>query len=535
MTKIYEYQGKQLLQKAGVKVPEGGVAVTPEESKIIAEKIGRPVVIKAQIWATGRFDAGGVKFADNPDETFQEAGNILGATIKGILVRKVLVEEMLNIEHEYYAAIVVDNSVKIKSPILVFSTEGGTGIEEVAQRNPERVVRHVIDPLAGLVPSDVKAILKKMSVKPETWDKISHTICGLYNAFKENDATSAEINPFVLTKEGDIYAADCHLSIDDNSVFRHPEFEIKVPRDMDREPTDLEQLAWDNIEEGDYRGTGYFAQMITEFKDDETYVGFHGIGGGGSMLGAAALLRRGIKIANYADTSGDPPSSKVYKVIKAIFSQPISAYVITGACLANQEQWYHGFAIVKALKEELKDKPGFPVVILLAGNKEKEAIKIIKHGLKDMDIRLEIYGRDYIYNSDYIGERAETLIAEYLKGHPVEKMVVDQHHDNTAVDKLVFETRCATAVIDYSKCEAAKKNTNNPDCGFACINADKIYDRNILKIDNNRPVLAVSEEAAKKASNESLSWEYACNSTGNYAIEISVDFPGLSDFRKKMN
>ena len=535
MSKIYEYQGKQLLKNVGVKIPEGGVAATREEARMIAEKIGKPVVIKAQIWATGRFSAGGIKFADNPDESFQKAGDLLGAKVKGIIVRKVLVEEMLNVEYEFYAGIVVDSSVKIKAPVLVFSTEGGTGIEEVAQRNPERVTRHVIDPLAGLGPSDVKAILKKMNVKPETWEKINHTICGLYKVFKEHDTTSAEINPFVLTRKGDIYAADCHVSIDDNSVFRHPEFGIKVPRDMDREPTELEQLAWDNIEEGDYRGTGYFAQLVTEFKEDETYVGFHGIGGGGSMLGAAALIRRGIKIANYADTSGDPPASKVYKVIKSIFSQPISAYVVTGACLANQEQWYHAFAIVKALKEELKDKPGFPVVILLAGNKEKEAIKIIKDGLKDLGIRLEIYGRDYIYNSDYIGERAEALIAEYLKGHPFPKMAVNQHHDNMTVDKLEFETRCMTVVIDYGKCEAAKGNSPNPNCGFACVKADRMYDRNIIKINGNQPVLAVPKEAVKKASNESLSWEYACNSTGNCAIKIAVDFPGIYDFRKKMN
>lgn len=105
----------------------------------------------------------------------------------------------------------------------------------------------------------------------------------------------------------------------------------------------------------------------------------------------------------------------MYKVIKAIFAQPISAYVLTGACLANQEQWYHAFAIVKALKEELKNKPGFPVLLLIAGNKEAETLEILREGLKDLNIRLELYGRDYIYRSDYIGERAENLIAEYLE------------------------------------------------------------------------------------------------------------------------
>jgi hypothetical protein len=273
--------------------------------------------------------------------------------------------------------------------------------------------------------------------------------------------------------------------------------------------------------------------MITDFKEEETYVGFHGIGGGGSMLGAAALISRGIRIANYADTSGDPPASKIYKVIKAIFSQPLSAYAVVGACLANQEQWYHAFAIVKALREELRGRPGFPVVVLLAGNKEKEAIEIIEKGLKDLDLRMELYGRDHIYNSDFIGERVEILMKEYLNAQRVNKKAPEIRMDMGG-NKLEFTTRCMKTTIDYDKCEAAKNNTSRPSCGFACVKADRMYDRGILRIEGNRPVLAVSEEAAHKMSNESLSWEYACNAVGVGAVAITIDFPGLEDYRKGM-
>jgi succinyl-CoA synthetase beta subunit len=534
MARIYEYQGKQLLKKVGVKIPEGDVAATPEEARTLAGRIGKPVAIKAQVWATGRFQAGGIKFAKSPEEAEQKAREVLGAKIKGLPVRKVLVEEMLNLEHEYYAGIVINSSMKVKAPVLVFSTEGGTGVEEVAARNPERVARHIIDPLEGLKPAAVDQILQKMNIQPPVSGKISQAICGLYRVFKEYDARSAEMNPFVLTKEGEILAADCHVALDDSSIFRHPEFGIKVPRDMEREPTDLEQLAWDHIEEGDFRGTGYFAQMLTEFEKDEIYIGFHGIGGGGAMLGAAALINRGLKIANYADTSGDPPASKVYKVIKAIFSQPISAYVLTGACLANQEQWYHAFALVKALREELPSRPGFPVVILLAGNKEDESIVILKEGLKDLDIRLELYGRDYIYNSDYLGQRAEKLIAEYLRERKEPKIQACERKD-IAGNTLEFETRCTKVRIHYDRCEPAQRKTANPQCGFACVKADRMYDRNILRIENHRPILAVSKEEAKRASNESLSWEYACDRTKNEAIRILVPFPGLKEYRKRMN
>ena len=225
MSKIPEYQGKELLRKAGVKVPEGAIATSPEEAKAIAKKIGTAVVIKAQVLATGRFDAGGVKFAENPDEAFAMANEMLGVRIKEFLVKKVLVEEKLNLEHEYYAGVVVDASVKVKAPVLVFSTEGGTGIEQVAARNPERVKRFVINPLKGLLPSDVDTILQDMNVTKAA-DKINSTICGLYRLFQDADATSVEINPFVLTKEGEVYAADCHVSIDDNSVFDWPSFHV---------------------------------------------------------------------------------------------------------------------------------------------------------------------------------------------------------------------------------------------------------------------------------------------------------------------
>jgi len=212
-------------------------------------------------------------------------------------------------------------------------------------------------------------------------DAISTILCGLYDLFKRWDARTAEINPLVLTKDQKIVALDCRVTIDDNSVHRHPELGIEVPRDMDRSPTELEKIAW-KIEEGDYRGTGYFTQLVPKIKE-EGYIGFHGIGGGGAMLAADALLRRGFKLANYADTSGDPPASKVYRVIKTCLCPEIEGYVLMGSVIASQERWHHGHAIVKALKEDLKDKPGFPVLILIAGNKEKETHEIINKGLKD--------------------------------------------------------------------------------------------------------------------------------------------------------
>ena len=415
MARIYEYQGKEVLKKFGISIPKGRCVSTPEEARKVAEDIGNPVVIKAQVWTTGRFKAGGILFANNPGEAESAAKKIIGTRIKGLPVTKVLIEERIRIEKEFYVGVIVSNSYKIKGPVILFSIEGGVGVEEVAAKNPDKVATLNVDYLKGVESKEAEELLSKLSfdevVSEDVILQLKNIICGLYKAFKECDARVAEINPLVLGRDGIVYAADCRFTIDDNSVFRHPEFGIRLPRDMERPPTELEEIAW-TIEEDDYRGTGYFTQMYPEIQG-KGWLGFHGIGGGGAMLGASAFVERGFKIANYADTSGDPTASKVYRVIKAIFSQPIDGYVLMGACLANQEQWHHAHAIVKALREEADKRPGFPVVILLAGNKEQEAHEIIRKGLKDTSLQWELYGRDFIYDTDFIANRVQELVSRY--------------------------------------------------------------------------------------------------------------------------
>jgi succinyl-CoA synthetase beta subunit len=367
MPNLHEYQGKELLKGAGLPVPEGGVAATPAEAGALARKLARPVVVKAQVGVTGRFQAGGIKFAQNANEAKKAAGELLGKEIKGALVEKVLVEERLAVKDEYYASVAVNDSYKVKGPVLIFSTKGGTGIEEIVAQFPGQVKSINFDILEGLTSGDVKELIYGLDVSTQLVEPLSEIVGGLYCVFREYSARSAEINPIVLTEDGQVYAADCHIVIDEASVFKHPELEIAYPRDIGRAPTELERIAW-KVEEEDYRGIGYFVQMVTDFQPGEGVVGFHGLGGGGAMLGADALFRHGLKLADYADTSGNPTASKVYRIIKIIFSQPnIDGYVMMGASIANQEQWHHANAVVRALREELADRPGFPVIILLTG------------------------------------------------------------------------------------------------------------------------------------------------------------------------
>jgi len=411
MARLYEYQGKQLLKAAKVPIPQGEVATTPQEVATIAEKIGKPVAIKAQIWAGGRGKAGGIKFASNPSEAEAVAKDLLGLVIKNLPVEKVLVEEKLDIDKEYYAGIIIDASREVRAPVVMFSTEGGVDIETVP---PDKIAQMNVDVLRGFRLYDAFNLVAQLKVPTKFLPSLGQAIMGLFQAFKGYNCRTAEINPLVITKDGKLLAGDCRMAIDDSSVFRHPELGIEVAREAPTPPTELDKIAW-KIEEGDLRGTCYIAQMAPEIKE-LNYVGYHGIGGGGAILGVDALNRQGLKIANYADTSGNPTAAKVYRAAKVIINQPgIEGYMLGGFIVANQEQWHHAHGIVKALREELPKRPGFPCVILLCGNKEKESMEILKEGTKDLPGRIEIYGSDKVYETEFLAKRMKALILEYRK------------------------------------------------------------------------------------------------------------------------
>jgi len=413
MAKFYEYQGKDIFKKSGIPIPEGEVAKSPGEAKKAAEKLGRPVVVKAQVWAGGRGKSGAVKFADTPDEAEKAAGEILGMEVKGLEVKQVLVEEKLDIAREFYAGVIINSAQDVRGPVLMFSPEGGVDIESVPE---DKIAMINVDVIKGLMPYDTLNMVSSMGVKGKILRQIADVVFKLFNAFQVNDCRTLEINPLVLTEDNRVIAADCRMGVDDQALFRHPELGIKIGREFLKEPTDFDLIGW-SFEETDFRGTSYVAQMaLPEEVRKGGYVGYHGIGGGAAMLGMDALNKVGLKVADYADTSGNPTASKVYRVIKLIMSQPgIEAYFLAGFMMANQEQWHHAHGIVKALREELPKRPGFPVVILLCGNKEKESQEILKEGLAGLDARVEIYDREHVYDAKFIGGRVKALVDEYRK------------------------------------------------------------------------------------------------------------------------
>ncbi|MEM2964725.1 MAG: ATP-grasp domain-containing protein [Candidatus Bathyarchaeia archaeon] len=424
MVKLTEHKGKEILRSMGINTPTGDVARTSLEARRISESLAKPVVVKAHVPFSGRFKAGVVKIAETPDEAEKAASHILSSEIRGFSIHELLVEEKVEIEKEYYAGIIINDSWKVRSPVIIFSVEGGISIEETAKHSPEKVSTLTVDVLKGVNKYDAYNLAIRLGVPSQWIPKIGETLTAMYYAFKRYEARILEINPLALTKDLKIAALDCKMVIDDSAAPRHPELGIQFPRDRETPPTQLEEMAW-KIEERDYRGTSYFAQLTKETKEGG-HVGFHGIGGGGAMLGMDALHRCGLKIANYADTSGNPTAAKVYRVAKIILAQPgIEGYFLSGAVIASQEQWHHAHGLVKAFRETLAEKPGFPIVALIAGNKEKEAHRIMKEGLKDLPVKLEVYGRDYVYNLGHLALRMRSLVEEYRAmktnepGHPI--------------------------------------------------------------------------------------------------------------------
>jgi len=221
--KLHEYQGKELFGEAGLPVPRGEVASTPEQAAAIAERLGGRVVIKAQVHVGGRGKAGGVKLATGADEARDVASRILGMDIKGLRVEKVLVEPALDIAKEYYAAILPDRASQ--RLVLMLSSVGGVDIEDVAHSTPEKIVRVALDPLIGAADFAVLQAMYDAGFDEARHRDLGRVLKGLYAVAVDKDCGLAEINPLVITGDGQVVVADAKVDIDDNALYRHPELE----------------------------------------------------------------------------------------------------------------------------------------------------------------------------------------------------------------------------------------------------------------------------------------------------------------------
>ncbi|MFN8375896.1 MAG: ATP-grasp domain-containing protein [Anaerolineae bacterium] len=508
MARLHEYQGKAIFKQFGVPAPKGAAVETVGEARALAIGIGAPVVIKAQAWVTGRAGKQLVHFADTPEEAARIAGDLLGKQVGNFRIEKVLVEERIAIAREFYLGVIIDDSAR--APVVIFSSLGGTGIEEIAQQHPDKVARSVVDIRVGLREFEARDLARRAGIEGKLLLQLGSFIPKFYAAARAYDARSAEINPLALTTSGELLALDARFTVDDYAVYRHDDLGIELAREFDRPPTELEKIAW-NVEKNDYRGTFYFIQMEIGFKKGDRVVGFHGAGGGGSMMNMDALFSRGFKIANFVDTSGNPPASKVYRAARIILSQQgIDGYYAGGSGVASQEQFHTARGLVKAFIDE---QLNVPAVIRVGGNAEEQAITILQRANGAFPAPVEAYGRDT--SPESCTERLEALMASYS---PLD--TVPMRESFTPQEPYSFETVTGgTVTFDHARC----RECDSKACVETCV-------PKILSLDGGVPMLNIERGEAKRGGCiECLACEVECYFLGNRGGRITLPIQGLDN------
>jgi succinyl-CoA synthetase beta subunit len=300
---LYEYQGKELFARHGIPVSEGRLATSPEEARAAAEALGGEVVVKAQVLTGGRGKAGGIKLAADPDEAEARAREILGLDIRGHVVRRLWIERASAIGKEYYLSLTFDRGAK--QPLFMFTTRGGVDIEEVAAESPEALVRLHVDPLEGFHPWQARRLVYGAGVEDAGEQKQIAAIVGrLYEAFVACDAMLCEINPLIVTPEGEVRALDSKFTVDENALYRHPE--IAEMRDVDAADP-LEALARE--------------KQVTYVKLDGE-VGVLGNGAGLTMSTVDVVTFAGGRPANFCDLGGGGDAEGVVDALEVITRDP---------------------------------------------------------------------------------------------------------------------------------------------------------------------------------------------------------------------
>lgn len=353
--KIHEYQAKEIFKKYGIPVPPGEVAFSAEQARDIAARIARPVMIKAQVHVGGRGKAGGIKPASNPEEALTVASQILGMSIKGLAVKKVLVTEQKEIISEAYFGVIVDRASK--KPVLMASAAGGIEIEEVAAKTPEKIVKIAIDPLLGILPFQAREVAYKVYSEPKIASQVTDIVRQLYSAFFENGASLAEINPLVVTDTNQVWALDAKIVLDDNDLEKHPD--LQKLRDIDEEEKD--ELEAKNA------GLSYVKM--------EGNIGCVVNGAGLAMATMDLVKHFGGEPANFLDVGGSSSPEKVIAALRIILrSQNVKAVLfnIFGG-ITRCDDIANG--IVMAVREL---KPSVLIVARLVGTNEEKARKILE-------------------------------------------------------------------------------------------------------------------------------------------------------------
>lgn len=352
--KLHEYQSKKIFARYGIPIPRGRVAATAQEAEQVAEELGGRVVIKSQVLVGGRGKAGGIRLAKNPEEAEDLAAQILSMEIKGLPVRKVLVDEAAQIEKEIYLGITNDRTAR--KPVMMSSSAGGVEIEEVARKDPEKIVKVHIDPLLGLRDYQARDIAASIDLPRELWKQFGRIAQGLWQAYVDCDATLAEINPLVVTTDNRLLALDGKMVLDDNALFRHPD--LNEMRDLDVEaPSEIEARKYG----------------LSFIKLDGN-IGCMVNGAGLAMTTMDIIKLFGGEPANFLDIGGGAGADKVAAAMRIILADPNVKAVLFNVFggITRGDEVAHG--ILTALEEV---KPKVPMIIRLMGTNAEEGRQIL--------------------------------------------------------------------------------------------------------------------------------------------------------------
>jgi succinyl-CoA synthetase beta subunit len=361
--KIHEYQAKEILRRYGAATPRGRVTEDPAEAEAICAEFGGKCVVKAQIHAGGRGKGGGVKVAKSPAEAKEWAGKILGMQLvtpqtgpEGQKVRKVLIEEAVDIAAEHYVAVTLDR--QSGRPVVIASSAGGMDIEEVAAKDPSAILREAVDPQLGLLPFQARRIVRHLGLKGDTGSKAAKLVTALYQAYVDTDASLAEINPLLITSQGDVMALDAKMNFDDNALFRHKD--IVAMRD----------LAEEN------------ALEVEASKFNLNYIKLDGeigcmVNGAGLAMATMDIIQlAGSSPANFLDVGGSASQEAVTNAFKILISDPAVKAVMINIFggIARTDRIAAG--VVAALRELGGVK--IPVVVRLEGTNVEQGRAILR-------------------------------------------------------------------------------------------------------------------------------------------------------------
>ncbi|MBI2756339.1 MAG: ADP-forming succinate--CoA ligase subunit beta [Chloroflexi bacterium] len=357
---LFEYQGKQYFARWEISVSPGGVADTVEEAVTQADRAGYPVVVKAQVQVGGRGKAGGIKLANNADEARHHAGNILGMDIKGHRVNRVWVEHASDIKHEYYASFTLDRAARLHLGMV--SAKGGVEIEQVAEEDPSAIARLHIDPVQGLTEADARTLVEDAGLHEEARGGAVETLMKLYRCFVEGDADLVEINPLILTPEGQVHALDAKVSLDNNAMFRHPEW--------------AEYAATEVLDERETLARSKGLQYIGLAGS----VGIIANGAGLAMSTLDVVNQAGGQPANFLDVGGGASAEVMTNALEVINSDPNvrAIFINIFGGITRGEEVANG--IVEALT---RVQINSPIVIRIDGTNAEQGRAILKEHESD--------------------------------------------------------------------------------------------------------------------------------------------------------